>query len=414
MSGGPPGLTPARAALALALLAAAPAGARDLAEGLQLGTALRSTVLAARLPDDPLLYPEPEGARSTWRLRLELKASEGERLTALAAWELRLDVASPGASGAGILPPEGPAPYRLRQLQGSLSRSDGFLLWQELDRAALALHLPGLELTAGRQAIGWGRGVLFSAIDVFAPFTPLEIDREWRRGVDALRAELRLGDRSSLELVAAGAESWDGTAVAGRLRGYLGDVDAELAAGRLAGDLFVGASSSAAVAKAEVHGEAAVFQLREPLEPGSGRAVWKAVAGASYRFDVWRGVTLLGEYHRSGFGVSDPRTLLARLASPAFAARVARGDTQILGRHAVALLASSELSEELSVSLLALASPSDGSGVLSPGAVFTLGQSATVAANAYLPFGEGPRGGQLRSDYGATAIGGLVQLRIYD
>ena len=65
-----------------------------------------------------------------------------------------------------------------------------------LNRAFFAWRLGSGEVQLGRQAIGWGRGVLFGAVDIFAPFNPLEIDREWRRGVDALRASLPLTDRS--------------------------------------------------------------------------------------------------------------------------------------------------------------------------------------------------------------------------
>ena len=34
--------------------------------------------------------------------------------------------------------------------------------------------------------------MLFGAVDLFSPFSPLEADREWRRGVDAIRADVKL------------------------------------------------------------------------------------------------------------------------------------------------------------------------------------------------------------------------------
>ncbi len=101
------------------------------------------------------------------------------------------------------------------------------------------------------------------------------------------------------------------------------------------------------------------------------------------------------------------------VAQPAFAARLARGDTQIIGRWAGCLLSSYEASPELSLSLLWLQSP-DGSGVVFPSATATLGDRLSVVLSAYLPWGAAPVGLELRSDYGATALGGLVQLRAVD
>ena len=56
----------------------------------------------------------------------------------------------------------------------------------------------------------------------------------------------------------------------------------------------------------------------------------KALLGGSYAWDTQGGLLLVGEYHFSGFGVSD----IAELAAAPYLARLTRGDAQILGRHA--------------------------------------------------------------------------------
>jgi hypothetical protein len=137
------------------------------------------------------------------------------------------------------------------------------------------------------------------------------------------------------------------------------------------------------------------------------------VLGGSYRLAMGRGLVVFAEYHYSGFGVREPEDLIPLLANPDFRARFLRGDSQILGRHAVALLGSIELSNELSVQVLGLASPVDGSGVLSPSATFTLSDAASVQANLYLPWGAKPDGLVLSSEYGATPLSLFVQARIY-
>ncbi len=410
------------AAWALAL-AVAPAGARDLwSDGdrsVALRTSLKASLAPSKAPDDPDLYPEPESLASLWRLRFDLTARPDAAVTAEAAWEHRLRVVSQGAgpAGAGVLPSDSPPFYRVRRLDWPVMEVPGASWRHEIDRAFVAWHAGGAEITLGRQAVGLGRGVLFGAVDVFAPFSPLEADREWRRGVDAVRADVKLCDRWSLDAVAAFGESLDGSALVTRLRGYAGEVDGELVLGWRARDLMAGLVSSAAVGDAEVHGELAVYRTPEPVPGGLGaaaRVVPKAVAGASYRIPVGQGLPVFLEWHWSGFGVADPADAVARLADPAFRDRYLRGDTQILNRQVAALLASYEANPELTLALLGLVSTRDASGVLAPGATLRLGDRITVQASLYLPWGARPVGLRLRSDYGAVPFSAFVQAAVYD
>ena len=408
---------------ACALAGAAPAAARDLwSDGerkVELRTSLKASLLPSRAPDAPDLFPEPESLASLWRLRLEVEARPGAAVTAAAAWEhrLRAESAGAGAFGGGVLPPESPPFYRVRPLDWSLMDVPGASWRHEIDRAFAAWHAGGAEITVGRQAVGLGRGVLFGAVDLFAPFSPLEADREWRRGVDAVRADVKLADRWSVDGVAAFGESLDASAAVARLRGYAGEVDGELVLGWRARDLVAGLVSSAAVGGAEVHGELAAYRTPDPYPGGLGRGarvVPKAVAGASWRIPAGQGIAVFLEWHWSGFGVADPADAVARLADPAFRERYVRGDTQILGRQAAALLATYEVDPELALSLLGLVSTRDASGVAAPGVALRLGDRLTVQANLYLPWGARPVGLELRSDYGAVPLAAFVQLAAYD
>lgn len=383
---------------------------------LKLRTSFKGSLLLSRSPDAPPGLRESDRATSFWRLRLEPEARLGSAVHLALAYEHRLRVSShsENAGALGVLPPEGEAPYRIRPLDWQISRSPRAAWRHEIDRAYLGVHLPGVELTAGRQAIGWGRGVLFGAVDLFAPFTPLEADREWRRGVDALRADFKLSNRASLDVVGAFGETLDASTLAGRLRGYAGKADLELVAGRRARDLFAGVTSSAAVGDAEIHGELAVFRAPEAL-PGAGerRVAVKAVAGGSHRFAVANGLLVWAEYHYSGFGLRRAADIPVRMTDPAFRERYLRGDTQILGRHAIGVLASLEVSPELTVGGQWLQSPADGSGVAAPSATVTFGDRISLLATAYFSFGRPARGGVPGSEYGATPRSVFVQVRIY-
>ncbi len=418
------------AALACALAAPAPASARTLFEEgeytLELRSAFKSTLLLATpFYDDPALWPETPTGAGLFRLRFDLTANLTEHFSAAVAYEHRARMASGGSTGAGILPPTTPAPFRLRQLDWAIvDDAPSYLHRHELDRAYVALHLPFLELTVGRQAIGLGRGVMFSAVDIFAPFVPTEADREWRRGVDAVHAELRIPDISELSadvIVAFGTASADGLAsyaALGRLRAIVGDVDGAVMLGRRGEDTMVGAVLSANVGDAEMHGELALFGTDgEGIDGGlfgTRAVVAKGVLGGSYVFDIHRGLRVNLEYHYSGFGVENVGERPDILFEPRFLERFARGDSQIFGRHALALALGMELVDELAAALSYLQSPVDGSGLVSLAFTYNHSDNVTVILSGLFPWGSAPVSGVPTSDFGSSPFTLVLQARLYD
>ena len=139
----------------------------------------------------------------------------------------------------------------------------------------------------------------------------------------------------------------------------------------------------------------------------------KVVLGGSYRIPVANGVLLFIEYHYSGFGAASAEEILPLLSDPAFRERYLRGDTQILERHALAALATYEASPELALNGQWIVSPVDGSGVVVPSATWTLSDRLSLLGSVYFPYGAAPEGLVLHSTYGAAAISGLFQFRVY-
>jgi hypothetical protein len=380
-----------------------------------LRTAIKSSLLPFRAPDAPELFPEGVGVESLSRFRLEPGVRVGRNASFEVAYEHRVRYASTPAAltTIGILPSDVAAPFRIWPLDWRLSQSSDATWHHEIDRANARVHAGVADITVGRQAIGWGRGVMFGAVDLFSPFSPLEADREWRRGVDAARADVKLTDRSSIDIVGAFESTWDRSAVAARARGYAGSIDVEVMAGRRAGDLFGGVTTSAAVGDAEIHGELAAFRVPQDLPPSDSRVVWKAVVGGSYRFPIGSGILAYGEYHYSGFGATRPEFIVPMLLTPSFRERYLRGDTQILSRHAIAVLLMYEETTESTLSGQWIHNPLDHSGVVVPGVTVTVSDQLSVLGTIYVPYGRPPQGLVLRSEYGASALAGLIQLRVY-
>ena len=397
-------------------LTAAPAAAQDgqaESTSLTVRTSVKATGLVSRSPDASDLFPEQTAGESMLRLRVEPEIRANGNTTLNFAYEQRLHYASAPTVGIGViglLPSELATPFRIEPLVWRVNESAKGAWRHEIDRANAQVHLRRADLTIGRQAIGWGRGVMFTSIDLFAPFSPLEVDREWRPGVDAARADIKLTDRSSLDLIGAFGDTLDRSAFVARARGYAGTVDVEVAGGRRGEDLFVGMTSSAAVWDAEVHGEAAAFRIPSGMNHD---VVWKVVLGGSYRFPIGAGILAYAEYHYSGFGADHPEEILALLTTPSFVGRFVRGDMQILSRHAIGVTGSYEVSPEVTYSGQWLHNPGDQSGIVAPAMTYTSNDAVSVLGSVYIPYGRPPQGGVLRSEHGAAPLSGLLQLRVY-
>lgn len=401
------------------------AAARELWSGetgessFRLNSSLVTMGLVSAPPRHPL--PEERGASGSLfgELRLEaLYRIDGERQLNL-AYDNRMTWSSGRSRGiSAALPPNSEGPYRIWQLGGVAARWGDLVDYHELDRASFAWQTPRVSFTVGRQAVGWGRGAIFSAVDIFAPFTPLEINREWRRGVDALRADIKLTDTASVDLVTAWGDSWDRSCLGGRLRGFWGAVDAELLFAKRATDYLYAVTSSAAIGGFEAHGEFALFRTPGdvPLAGlfGNRRLVPKGVLGISNNFAIGSGLKLLLEYHYSGFGAGDTRSLPALLATPAYAERVRRGDTQILGRQALALQAAYTFNERWSAAFELLQSVSDSSGVLLPSLSWNFTENMNLQGAFYYGYGPAPVSGVPRSQFGGVPATFILKVSYFD
>ena len=101
------------------------------------------------------------------------------------------------------------------------------------------------------------------------------------------------------------------------------------------------------------------------------------------------------------------------LAIPDFQERFARGDSQILGRHALGIQASYPISDVWSGSLLILGSLTDGSGLISPSLSWDFAENVTFVISGTAPWGDEPSNGLIQSEYGGTPLSLFLQLSIY-
>lgn len=242
---------------------------------------------------------------------------------------------------------------------------------------------------AGRQRVAWGTGKIWNPTDVLNPYSPTSLERDERRGVDALYGRLGIGDLGQAELVWAGQDRWVDHQVLARGHGTFGGWDASLLGGKIAGStaaFMVGGDFAGTVYDGTLHGEWGYFhpQWRTPY--------WKAGLGYDYNFPSetklrWlKDAAFVFEYYHAGNGRTDTRRYDF---SPVLAGKEVSVAQDYFGASF-----GKDLHPLLRLDLYCVVNADDGSTFFAP--AFTW----NALENLYLTAGLQRFGGERRTEYG--------------
>ena len=214
-------------------------------------------------------------------------------------------------------------------------------LFQRLDRLAVTYTADQYVFKFGRQAISWGNGMVFTVMDIFNPFDPAAVDREFKTGDDMLYGQYLQSNGNDLQGV-----------MVFRRDPFTGDVESDQGSlafkyhhmasisefdGLLAqhfGDTLVGGGANVSLGGSVLRGDAMVTFTDDDT-------VFSLVTSLSHSW-TWGGTNVSGvvEYFSNGFGQSDGCYSFECLAeNPELLARISRGELFNLGRHYLALSA---------------------------------------------------------------------------
>lgn len=225
---------------------------------------------------------------------------------------------------------------RFMDLEDEICDDEAETTTHGLDRLWLRLEPdPSLQLTIGRQAVSWGSGLIWSPVDLFAAFSPTEIDREEKLGIDVVRLVLLPHPNLSLDIIGEPLdleEHWtaigDDSALAARLGTHLGEYDLHLCGGAVQSDLVLGGDFSGYLGDAGFHGEA----LRTWVDESGQRDYFRGLLGIDYAFAVAWNPYVAVEYFYNGLGEDDPDDYAARRAETSVQRVFARGIAYNVGR----------------------------------------------------------------------------------
>lgn len=202
-----------------------------------------------------------------------------------------------------------PEPSSYLDMDQTISTGGSYLYRHRLYRAWAAVESEGWSARFGRQRVAWGSGKIWNPTDVLNPFDPTSIEREERRGVDALTLRRALGTLGQAEAAWALGDRWSSTDLLGRLRGNAGSVDAALMGGKVAGSTgswMAGGDFSANLWEGNFHGEWSFTQPERTASHWRGMLGYEYTLSATFPAKALSELSILAEYFHNGSGSTDP------------------------------------------------------------------------------------------------------------
>jgi len=309
---------------------------------------------------------------------------------------------------------------RLFDLTWVLTDSGKSAALTRLDRLAVGYTTEKVVMKFGRQAISWGNGLIYTAMDIFNPFDPAAVDREYKTGDDMLYGQYLRGNGDDLQGVmvfrrdfVTGEVEADVGSLAFKYHGFLGSGEYDALLARHYGDTLVGAGGNVDLGGAVWHGDLV-------LTLADDDTVASLVTNLTYSW-IWGGknVSGLAEYFYNGFGQGDGCYSFNCLEqNPDLLVRLARGELFTLGRNYIALSAMIEMNPLFLITPNVFVNLGDPSALVQVVFQNDLRENLVLLSSINLPVGaDGTEFGGLPTEipgvYLSSGASIFVQLRWY-
>jgi hypothetical protein len=358
--------------LLAALLLPAPASAGDVA--------LRGHIKAffvGTFPYRHLIMPEDPIGSATLNARLVFEARPAEGLLLEVHPQINASIGSGGFSGlstgVGRTAPEA-LPMTVEVTEG-----DAFKTTFRIDRANMSWTRGPVRFTAGRQPMTFGQGLIFTPLDLVAPFTPTTLDTSYKPGVDSFRADIFLGMSGRITGLAAYLGEWgpEGSAFVLQGQGTIVTVDVGGFVGVLYGDPVFGLSVYAPIGPIGLYGDLALTIDDDDPE-------FRGVVGLLSRPGPTTSLSV--EVYGQTFGSTDASDYLVINTGERFS----RGELWLAGHLYAAAVLGQEITPLLQLSVALIGNLMDPSVLLSPTLAWSIASNADLSFGAQIGIGERP------------------------
>ena len=279
--------------------------------------------------------------------------------------------------------------HRLFKLTDEWGHSDKLDAVHRLDRIYLGYTGEQLVIRAGRQAVSWGHGLTFHPLDIVSPFSPTDIDKDYKSGDDMLYGQwlfdsgddvqMILLPRRNLETDKVESEQ---SSLAFKYHGnYQEEWEFDLLAARHFDENVFGFGLAKDVLEAVWRFDVSAARLKE-----GGTAV-SLVTNLDYSW-VWFERNFYGsiEYFRNGVGETQPANYIS--PDPALQTRLQRGEVYTRGRDYLSSGVRIELTPLFNFHTSWIANLHDSSGIFQIRGIYDWTENLQLIGWLDLPYGD--------------------------
>jgi len=280
---------------------------------------------------------------------------------------------------------------RLMDLTATGRSHDHSVVQHRLDRLFLAYTGDRAVVRLGRQAVSWGNGLFYNPMDVFNPFDPAAVDREYKSGDDMLYGQYLNDSGSDWQSVwvvrrdrTSGKRDTRRNSVALKYHGFIDQREFDIALARHYDENMLALGGASSIG-------GALWRSDITLSDTDEGVVTSLVSNLSYSW-LWQQKNMSGsvEYYHNGFGQHrnrySPRELLSNRA---LAQRLQRGELFTLGRNYLAAALTIEMTPLWQLTPQLFANLDDHSALLQLTSRHNLLQELQLFVAVNLPSGSG-------------------------
>ncbi|MBE9580226.1 MAG: hypothetical protein IMF18_01245 [Proteobacteria bacterium] len=276
---------------------------------------------------------------------------------------------------------------RLFDLTDEITDKDRLAAVHRLDRLYIGYAGEHIVVRAGRQAVSWGNGIAFNPLDIFNPFSPTAVDKDYKTGDDMLYGQWLFENGDDLQAIflprrdpVSNEVKSDQSSYTLKYHGMKAGMDYDLLVACHYDEALLGVGLAR-----DWHG--AVWRLDVSITEldGGGRAT-SLVTNLDYSW-TWFGRNVYGyvEYFRSGVGeahknYAKPNTDLQK--------RISRGELFNVGRDYLATGLEMELTPLFHLFPSMICNLNDESVFVQVRATYDWKENILITCGINLPYGK--------------------------
>lgn len=302
--------------------------------------------------------------------------------------------------------------HRLLDLTAILQESDDQAVIAHADRFLVRYRSSQWSVSVGRQPVSWGNGLVYQPLDLFSPYAPTAVDREFKSSNDSVLIERLFNNGLEVQLLAIARRNLDkfsSDSSTAAIKAYLplGFNEIELVYARHYSENFGGFSAQIPIG-------GSVLRSDVGLTCNDVECETAGIINVDYTFGVMSTpVYVFGEYFHNDLGMDSVQDGLEAVPSR-LAEKIARGEVFGFTRDYLAIGVNFPFHPLWTLSSSVQSSLGDSSSIFHTFVGYEPHDAVRVQAGLTIPYGShGEEYGEIDVGSGHTTGGGIAAFAIF-